>query len=144
MQGYPWLSIDANGSLDPKNPYSTKFNLTNTGYIPVYDVYATCYVTLDTDENSRITNLPIGMGKFSDRIGHGDFRTIPCFQTIALISSHTFAALGVAGNIHHAKFGIAIDYSFFPHSPRTLWRRQSFNFKGVRNSVGYLEWIFVD
>ena len=144
LQGWPWLSIVQNGSLDPKNPYSTKFNLTNIGYIPVYDIYAICKVTLDTDENSRIINTPIGIGKFSNRIGHGDFRTIPCFQVIASISSHNFAAIGVAGNILHAEFEISILYSFFPHSPRALWRHQSFNFKGVRNSSGYLEWIFVD
>jgi hypothetical protein len=42
LEGYPWLSIEEGGFLEPSNPYSKMFKATNSGYLPVTHLTAQC------------------------------------------------------------------------------------------------------
>jgi hypothetical protein len=45
LEGYPWLSIQEGPLLDPSNPYSEMFSVSNGGYVPITDLDASCIVT---------------------------------------------------------------------------------------------------
>src|ERR1700732_580703 len=41
-QGYPWLRLERDYSLNPSNPFAQRWLLVNGGYIPLTDLDADC------------------------------------------------------------------------------------------------------
>src|ERR1700730_9517027 len=44
LEGYPWLSVQEGPLLDPQNPYSELFSVSNGGYAPVSNLGAYCFL----------------------------------------------------------------------------------------------------
>src|SRR5437879_2758645 len=47
LEGVTSLSVDENGLLVPRNPYSTLFSVTNNGYVTVTDLDALCHANFE-------------------------------------------------------------------------------------------------
>src|SRR5271163_3666205 len=48
LEGYPWLSLQKDDSLNSQNPYKTMFVAANDGYVLITDVDVSCIVSATT------------------------------------------------------------------------------------------------
>jgi len=144
LEGYPWLSVQEGVSLDPRNPYSELFAISNGGYAPVSDLDASCEINLVSKLGVRATDSVVAYPKFADYLGHGGIATIPCFDTVSL-DSNLSGVIGLPPQdaITQADLRITITYSFYPITYKPLRRHQAFNFRGIRSADGSLKWSFV-
>ena len=132
---YPWLSIQEESRLDPANPYSQMFTLTNTGYIPIVWLDAICTLTYkssigDTKSNQAIFN------PFVLYLGHAKAVTVPCFNSVGIRNIRIEAG---------ATLDVTIVYSFFPlgNYHHNFRRRQDFHFRSVNDTSGQAHWQFL-
>jgi hypothetical protein len=144
LQSYPWLSLEEGIPLDPQNPFTTLFDVSNSGYIPLTDLEAACQITVETDRHSNAHNFSIRFPEFSSYLSHGDSRTIPCFQAVARTPPTTPGALAVAGNITMSDINVIIAYSFYHINWKRLRRHQSFHLYGMKDTAGIFHWIRID
>lgn len=132
-EGYPWLSVQEGALLDPTNPYSEMFNITNGGYIPVTNLDATCIMNFTSpyggfkDSGARYQN-------FANYLSHGGSATIPCF---------TMLDAGARQVPNGAKYDVTIVYSYYGLNYSSLRRHQSFHFQSTVGRDGLAHWIFL-
>jgi hypothetical protein len=133
LEGYPWLSVEESGFLDPSDPFSQMFKLANGGYVPVTDLFAGC--SADTSVNGYVfkdtgINLPL-----ADYLGHEGSVTLPCFEMFRL-----HGAVVPSGS----DLKITITYAFFHLNWKPIRRSQEFHFKSIVGSDHSQHWIFVE
>jgi hypothetical protein len=131
LEGYPWLSIQEGVLLNPSNPYSELFSISNAGYIPVTDLDASCVVNFQSPHSS-MTNSGATFRGFAQYIGHGKTATIPCFMTVS--------AWQVPSG---ARFDVYISYAFYHLNFDRLRRHQVFQFQCILGNDGAPHWIFL-
>jgi hypothetical protein len=129
---YPWLSVQEGSLLEPKNPYTELFSVSNGGYWPVENLSADCIAdALDTNQN-RFEDNHVNYTNFARSLFHGQNATLPCFRV--------FGGPFVMVN---ANLKIIVSYSFWPLSWSSVRRHQDFCFQGAKDSTGLLHWTFV-
>lgn len=131
LQAYPWLSIQEGALLNPSNPYSELFAVSNTGYVPVTDLDAACVVNFHAPHND-FTNSGARFQGFAQYLGHGKTATIPCFMTVD--------ARQVPSG---ARFDLYISYAFYHLNFGSLRRHQAFQFQSIIGNDGASHWIFL-
>lgn len=131
-EGYPWLSIQEGPLLDPANPYSELFSISNGGYIPVTDLTARCYPTMNTP-SWKTDHDTYMIRNFSKSLSHGDFITVPCFRAVS----------GMRDVAKGSKLDVDIEYAIFHLNFSILRRTQSFHFRIETGPDGVAHWIFV-
>jgi hypothetical protein len=130
-EGYPWLAIQEGALLNPSNPYSEMFSVTNGGYVPVTDLDASCIMNFESphdifsNSGSRFTN-------FAGYLAHGATATIPCFRTL---NGYQVPS--------GARFDVIIGYAYYGLNYTRLRRHQSFHFQSVVGKDGSHHWIFL-
>jgi hypothetical protein len=134
LGSYPWLSIEEGLLLDPFNPYSEMFVVTNTGYIPITNLDAVCNLNM-VSGGIKIIQSP-GSGliflNFDNYLGHEGKTTSPCFH-----------AVGTAFPVEEgATLTMIISYNLWPLTIKPLRRTQTFRFKSVGAKDGSQHWIF--
>ena len=132
LEGYPWLSIHEGILLDPQNPYSELFSLSNAGYVPISDLSATCSVSVEAG-NVSLRNVGARFNHFAGYLTHGASATIPCFRTIATNGTP----------LSDADLNITIAYSYYPFTFKSLRRHQAFKFRAIKSLDGSLHWTFL-
>jgi hypothetical protein len=136
LEGYPWLSIEEGYLLDRSNPYSELFVVTNTGYIPVTDLGATCSVRLSVANGTTLTMPPdtgLQFPHFADYLGHEGHATIPCFRAVES-SGMVEGGAALTITISHALWSVNI---------KAFRRSQRFRFKSIGAKDGSQHWEFL-
>jgi len=124
LEGYPWLSIQENAFLDPLDPYSQMFSITNQGYIPLTDVDVNCLPSYTTSANVEFRNIAFPFHGVADYLGHAGTVTIPCFQIADVVK--------IVGNkLPNATLEIVVTYALYHANVKPLRRSQRFHFRSV-------------
>ena len=126
----PQVSVRPEGKLDPKNPFSTPFVITNSGLTGIHQVTFFCRLRHATnDQGGKI----IAYGKGVHPIGFG----------IAEIERGESATTGlpftwIGGTTAFADFDFVLEYrpSFYP-----LKKQSTFRFATARQEDGTLVWL---
>jgi hypothetical protein len=130
FQGYPWLSVQRGGMLNPRNPYSEMFEVSNGGYIPLTDVRVLCIF------NAQSSSIHISDSRFESDVAayleHGRTATVPCF--------YVFDISEIPGRAH---FQMTITYAFYHLNLRMLRRSQVFQFESIPSEDGTQHWQFI-
>jgi hypothetical protein len=130
---YPWLSIEEDALLDPHNPFSELFVVTNEGYIPVTDLDALCTGNGSVSaRGNTFANIRREDRRFADYLGKGGRVTAPCFRLMHGISPDSGATLD-----------IKITYAFYHLNLSLLRRSQTFYFKSIIGDDGAQHWQFL-
>ena len=127
LQAYPWLAIEQGSLLNPSNPYSELFVVSNQGYIPLAHVDAACVVNYDSP-NSHFRNSGTRFPNFAGYLSHGSSATVPCFMTLDTNQVPTGARLDVM-----------ISYALYPLDFRR--HIQVFHFVNIIGIDGQPHWI---
>jgi hypothetical protein len=134
LQAYPWLSVEKDSLLDPYNPYSQFFVISNSGYIPVIDLSAECYVNFDFSNGpGYVHGARFLIEHFAGYLGHEGKATLPCFRTIG-------------GDVRikpGGEFAITVTYAFPAANFPILRRSQTFKFVAVFSPRGEIQWEYV-
>jgi hypothetical protein len=145
LEGYPWLSIQESGFLDPKNPYSLPFLVINEGYVPITDLDAECEIN-STIGTVQFNNWRVGFAGFADYLAHEGSVTAPCFQSIELDGTNRpFIGVGPANRdvTESAALSMTIIYSFYHINLKWFRRSQSLRFKSIIGKDGAQHWLLV-
>lgn len=116
--------------LDPANPYSELFTVSNGGYIPVTNLDVTCTLNFE-GSNLHASGNAARIDNFAAYISHGVPVTIPCF---GLYTGQVFAG---------AKLDVEIEYAMYHLNWRALRKHQSFHFQSITGNDGSHHWIFL-
>jgi len=140
MEGYPWLSIQENAFLDPTDPFSQMFSITNQGYVPLTDVDVDCF------PNFQSTAITMGGSLVSFRnvagyLEHGGTVTIPCFRIPDIF--RTTAPAAERTKRPGATLGVVVSYALYHINLKFLRRSQEFHFRSVVGKDGSQHWIFL-
>ncbi len=130
LTAYPWLSIQEGPLLNPKNPYSELFSISNGGYWPISDLDVDCLIDAE-GRNLKVFGNHMQFVHFASYLTHSSTATVPCFKTIELLA------------ITKADLTVVVEYSFYPITFRNLRRHQSFRLHAVKAPDGLLHWTFV-
>jgi hypothetical protein len=161
LEGVPWLSVEENELLDPRNPYSALFYVANDGYAPISDLDVDCIVNFEsasqhivvrgspTIEYSHFADYlshsggspTIEYSHFADYLSHSERATLPCFHAVVLNTPST-GAFKVNGDISKATLSVIVYYSYYPLSWKPFRRHQVFHFQAIPDSTGSLHWTF--
>ncbi len=131
MQSYPWLSIQEGEFLDPHNPYTELFKVSNGGYIPLTNLSAACNESFESGP-IVMKNNTVFFPNFASYLGHDSATTIPCFAIV-------YAPKIPEG----AKFEVRIEYAYYHINFKRFRRHQSFHFKSIKGKDGLLHWLFL-
>jgi hypothetical protein len=137
FQAYPWLSIQKDVVLDPKNPYSQMFLLRNTGYIPITSLDANCIMAFTDNHGNTWDRVSVPSPRFAGYLAHDWQTTVPCFNAIDVRHNAIEISAGAFLNVH-------ISYAFFYVNISPLRRSQEFHFKSVIAKDGTQHWTFLD
>jgi hypothetical protein len=135
---YPWVSIQGDTILDPTNPYSQMFSISNEGYIPLTDIIAQCKPDFSTTTRLRIRHSNIASSYLADYLRHGGRVTLPCFRIPAMLGGAGFG--DISGE---SRMNIDISYDLYYVSAKFLRRHQTFNFKSVIAKDKTQHWEFL-
>jgi hypothetical protein len=127
---YPWLSVQDGPILDPSNPYSEMFQLTNSGYIPVTNLGCLCTPTAAFGSRLLLKNSSSGW-RIPGTLAHNGFVSIPCFNL--------FDPPGIFSPSPGAVLDIDVGYTML----HFIHRRQSFHFKAVIGTGNQQHWQFL-
>jgi hypothetical protein len=123
--------------LNPSNPFSEMFLVSNEGYIPLAHLDALCSLNMHLVGMHSGLSMPPDAGfmyeDFSTYLAHGNKATIPCFHIVGI--KHDAVANG-------ATLDVTISYSFYGINLKFLRRSQVFHFKSVVGDDNSQHWIF--
>ncbi|MFL6310533.1 MAG: hypothetical protein ACJ71W_00375 [Terriglobales bacterium] len=76
----PRLSIEATGSIRPRDPMSTIFSIGNDGLLPLHDVHASCIVNdIRNKSNQRVSNVTMEVkGADAEILSQDQKMALPC------------------------------------------------------------------
>jgi len=137
LEGYPWLSIQEGALINPGDPFTEMFKVTNSGYIPATNLDAVCFFG-GGEQPGRIHMGPravkILRPGFADYLAHDKTATIPCFGALVIDDAN------ISGG---ATMEITISYAFWRLNWNPLRRSQTFRFTSVRGTDGSQHWQFI-
>ena len=133
LEGYPWLSIQEGSLLDPSNPFSELFSVSNGGYAPVTDLSADCIIDTEDSNQNVFSGDHAIYSHFADYLPHAGNVTIPCFRSLTI--------QGVT--LIRADLTVVIEYSFYPVTYRRFRKHQTFKLRAVKASDGSFRWTFL-
>ena len=128
----PQLSVDHSEPLDPNDPFSAHFVISNDGYTTIYCANFSCLInTLDSANGSRIEHNTGEIRNYSLMKLDGKHKiTVPCVSGVKLPS------------IQRADIDLEITYTSYFHFLH-FWpfrTTQRFNFSTAVRSDGLLTW----
>jgi hypothetical protein len=135
LEGYPWLSVEESGFLDPANPYSQLFKIRNGGYIPLTDIDAACkgnVKTMGWTINNGFNVLPV-----ADYLPHDGAVTLTaCSQFLEMRNTNETVPAG-------STLDIIVTYAYFHLNWKPMRRSQEFHLKSIVGRDGSQHWIFL-
>jgi hypothetical protein len=139
LQGYPWLTIAGGARLNPNNPFSEIFNVTNEGYIPITDPHIDCvwhwkYHVQGWPESSFNIAFTPGFPSISF-VGHGAKFSAPCYD-LEFLNNPAFER-----PLPGSSIDVKVSYAYWPINLRWLRRSQTFHLKTV-GKEGSQQWEF--
>jgi hypothetical protein len=135
VSGYPLFSCNGGERLDPSDPYSEMFTLTNEGYVPVTDPQVDCLYMMKIVKfgQSTIISIPFRIQlESTGSIGHGGKITAPCFAKVNGLDP-----------VPGSKLDVTVSYAFWHLNLHWLRRSQTFHFLSVGGSNNSLHWQFL-
>jgi hypothetical protein len=134
LEGYPWLSVQQNDYLDPTDPYSQMFSVTNQGYIPLTDIAVHCTPNFHTSTFFTWQDVDMLFPDTASQLAHAETVTLPCFKIFRDLW------LGRGPVIPGATLRIDIEYAFYHLNMKTLRRSQSFWVRSVAGKNNSQHW----
>jgi hypothetical protein len=134
---YPWLSISRGPFLDPSNPLSTMYDVTNEGLLPAVSLDADCtfwFEMTGTGVSGHASDVTTPFPNFADNLYHSGTATLPCFRSIGLGRT----ALPLASADMRAR----VSYFVWPFICSFCKRHQTFRFKGSVRGDLPMQWTF--
>jgi hypothetical protein len=145
LEGYPWLDLQKDDSLDPNNPYRTMFLVVNQGYAPITHIEADCIFAFDTrsglkfSDNEFITSI-VGVH------WHGDKSTLPCIRVVEYSNEphipSDIVQLPPKEHIQNANMRIKITYSMLGIDIPPFRRSQTFHVVALAAKDNSYRWEF--
>jgi hypothetical protein len=139
MQGYPWLSIQEQYLLDPTDPFSQMFAISNNGYIPLTNMDVQCAPHFVTSTYYIFDGFAVEYKDFCNYLGHAGTVTLPCFRIPQM--------LVFPSNINKrpgATLEVVVKYSLYHLNLKFLRRSQTFHFKSVAAKDKSQHWEFLN
>jgi hypothetical protein len=141
LEGYPWLSIQDNGSLNPRDPFTAMFSVSNGGYIPLTNLDADCVFGAVADplplHDLRLEGNSMPVHNFASWLWHDDRATLPCFHILReRIGPNLY-------NFKNPTLEITVLYSFVGLNLKPLRRSQTFLFRAAIASDNSWRWLFL-
>jgi hypothetical protein len=148
LQGYPWLHLQKDDSLNSQNPYKTMFVVVNDGYTPVTNVAISCTPTFTTQEHISVNGFKTTLNNFSSILWHGQPLTLPCIDAVAFAEDSNHSGLGdiaISSDnpILTADMTIDVKYAFVYLNLKPLRRSQSFHLRAVRGADNSFHWAYL-
>ena len=125
---FPWLSVEPAGLLDPANPYTVPFVLSNDGFIPLVNVKVTCWIS-GAGPSGQIRNNKLSPHETISYLSYRAKVSLGCFNMLSLKEI----------TLDWATFVIKIDYR--PYI-LPLYRGQEFKFVTAKTSDGSFHWLY--
>jgi hypothetical protein len=142
-QGYPWLSLQKDESLDPSKPYSTMFLVTNTGYFSATDVDVNCKLSFLTPGDNRFIDNTVEFPNSAFELAHGGYFTVPCMDSISIMERTLILRRPLGQRpFSEVSMTILVRYTMF-HMPKFKPLHRTFRLKALRTSSGDWRWTFV-
>jgi hypothetical protein len=120
--------------LDPSNPYSELFKISNGGYLPLTDLDAECRFS-GTFGGWHVKDARSDYPQFAEYLLHGGTVTLPCFTMLG------------GTDIPHPPTGntldIRITYALYHANIKALRRSQNFHFKALTGTDNLQHWQFL-
>jgi hypothetical protein len=139
LEGYPWISIHENTSLDPSNPYAQMFSISNEGYVPLTSISVGCYPDFTASNGVVSQDNEFNADNVADYLGHGDQVTVPCFRI-----PQFFRVTSGASFPNGSTLRVQVRYAFYHLNLPRLRRTQSFRFRSVTANDGSQHWEFLN
>jgi hypothetical protein len=139
LEGYPWLSTQENGLLDPNNALTEMWLVQNDGYIPVTNLGAICapaaaFSRPGADvEETGIRGIGFKFDNFADYLGHAGTVTLPCFHAVGVQNLRSMTG---------SELEVEVTYAFYGLDFPILRRSQEFRFECVVGSDYVQHWIY--
>jgi hypothetical protein len=144
FEGYPWIDLQKDETLDRGNPYRMMFVAVNEGYAPLTSIHVDCNWNFTNDSGSTFNDMNKGFDVQS-AIWHGGKFTVPCTRLVRLggetIPSYP-SAIFMGGKVASADMTIRISYAIMGINFGYLRRTQSFHLITERGGDGALYWEF--
>jgi hypothetical protein len=142
LEGYPWISLQKDESLNPANPYRTMFVAVNEGYVPLSSIEVSCISTFKTTTGAfdhNVATYPIGA-----TIWHEGRFTIPCTHVLKSTNDPDSGPWITAGvdEVTEADMDVAISYSILGISMKPFRRSRSFHVKAEKSADSSWHWSF--
>jgi hypothetical protein len=126
------VSVTPSDPLDPNDPFTTTFTVTNEGTFPIYDVYLAC-------EIQRVGNPPRNIQIINTRTALGAEDTIPVMRPDQATTTLCDLPFGFPDDAQPTAGDVEIQVEF---DPKFLWRTtKEYRFTTVRTADGRLRWI---
>jgi hypothetical protein len=133
-EGYPWLSIQRGEMIDPLNPYSEAFDVSNGGYIPITNIGVICGLNFTDSRGNKFNNFLVKFPQFADYLEHNGTATVPCFRSVAANNWPLESG---------AELTVTISYAFYHANLPFLRRSQTFRFKSIVDKSGLHHWLYL-
>lgn len=129
----PKLSVDASGSLRPRDPGGTVFFISNDGVLTLYDLEIRCRVDdIETADGLQLkgATFRFPLGSTAERLESGKKMTAPCQRAIEVTGSPAV----------RSAMTIIADYK-----PIKWWfrRREEFHVEAAKSQDGTWIWTHV-
>jgi hypothetical protein len=134
LEGYPWLTIQETGALNPTDPYSEMFTIRNSGYWPLINLNADCAYSFNISFAKVSDAHAMQQGFFADVLIHDKPVTIPCFENLQI--KNLLISSG-------ATLTIRIGYGFYPVSNAHFRTSQVFRFESALGENGAHHWKYL-
>lgn len=139
LEGYPWLSIERDDSLNALDPYETMFSVANEGYVTLTDLDALCFPDFGNKEYTLgVRDSEFTYPHFAKSLFHSSRVTLPCFKPIRMRRSPD--ELNASSLIN---LTIVVNYAFMGINLAFLRRSQTFEFSAERAADGSLHWKYI-
>lgn len=138
VEAYPWLSVSRGPLLDPANPFSTMYDISNGGFLPVVALDAECkywFKLTGPGAGGDFNNVGSVYPNFADILYHSGVATLPCFRSIDL------ERVSLAPE---AQMTAKISYFVWPFTCSSCKRQRTFRFKGVAIKGFPMQWTEIE
>jgi len=135
IQSYPFFSCTEGARLQPSDPYSQMFVLTNEGYIPVTNPQISCLYQMKIVEygTSTFISIPImPVVSHPNILAHGGRVTASCYAQVKGITV-----------VPGSKLDVTINYAFWHMDFSWLRRSQTFHLQSVGGADNTVYWQFM-
>jgi hypothetical protein len=157
LEGYPWLALQRDDSLDPHNPYKTMFLISNEGYFTATNIEVSCQY--DFWATAGVGHAGGKRGPFRSEgnlftaairgsLTHGQSTHLPCVHVLSMndkpVISEPFSTFMIPADaeFERAEMTAVVRYSIFGIDFRKIRLQKTFRLTALRATDGSYRWDY--